>query len=164
MHTGTHIDMPSHMLSDDRLAAAFKPEMFIGRGVLLDVRNQNPIGMSKGYEDSVKKDDIVLLYTGFDIWYKKPDMYFKKHPVIDEALAGFLIESGIKMIGLDMPAPDHPPFTVHKMLLEAGIFVLENLTGLDKLEGAGEFEVIALPLRIEAEASLVRAVARILKC
>ena len=35
MHTGTHIDMPSHMLSDDRLAAAFKPEMFIGRGVLL---------------------------------------------------------------------------------------------------------------------------------
>ena len=91
---------------------------------------------------------------------KNPDIYFERHPTVDETLADFLIASEIKMLGLDMPAPDHPPFSVHKKLLTAGIFILENLTGLERLNGVGEFEVIALPLKIEAEASLVRAVAR----
>ena len=142
MHTGTHIDMPSHMIADDRLAERFEPELFIGSGVLLDVRNQNPIGMRKDYEKRIKKGDIVLLYTGFDKWYKNPDIYFERHPTVDETLADFLIASEIKMLGLDMPAPDHPPFSVHKKLLTAGIFILENLTGLERLNGVGEFEVL----------------------
>ena len=46
MHTGTYIDMPSHMIADDRLAERFEPELYWS-GVLLDVRNQNPIGRGK---------------------------------------------------------------------------------------------------------------------
>lgn len=161
LHTGTHIDMPSHMTADDRPVSAFDPGCFAGRGVMLDVRDQAVICMKKDYEGSIKKGDVVLLYTGFGSRYDTPGVYFGSHPSVDPALAEFLISAEIRMLGMDMPAPDHPPYTAHKLLLSAGIFLLENLTGLERLIGIRDFEVIALPLRIDAEASPVRAVARL---
>jgi kynurenine formamidase len=67
------------------------------------------------------------------------------------------------MLGMDMPAPDYFPFDFHKELLTNGIFLLENLTNLQELLGVNDFEVIALPLKIAAEASFVRAVCRIME-
>lgn len=63
---------------------------------------------------------------------------------------------------MDMPAPDYPLFTYHKALLSNEIFVLENITNLQELLRVSEFEVIALPLKISAEASFVRAICRII--
>lgn len=60
-----------------------------------------------------------------------------------------------------MPAPDYPPFTFHKALLSNDIFVLENLTNLGSLLDKPNFEVMAFPLKISAEASFVRAVCQI---
>jgi kynurenine formamidase len=64
------------------------------------------------------------------------------------------------MIGVDMSSPDFPPFQVHKLLLGNGIFIMENMTSLKELIGIKEYEVFAQPLKIDAEASLVRASAR----
>ena len=38
MHIGTHIDGPMHLTSDRRMIAELPPEMFAGKGVLIDVR------------------------------------------------------------------------------------------------------------------------------
>ena len=59
---------------------------------------------------------------------------------------------------MDMPDPDYPPYKYHKKFLKAGILILENLTNLQNLIGIDDFEVLALPLKIHAEASFVRAV------
>ncbi|HEU4557198.1 MAG TPA: hypothetical protein VFS20_05085, partial [Longimicrobium sp.] len=60
----------------------------------------------------------------------------------------------------DAPSPDPVDahdLPVHRVLLGAGVAILENLM-LDGIE-PGEFELIALPLRLaEADASPVRAV------
>ena len=69
------------------------------------------------------------------------------------------IENNIKMIGFDMPSPDRFPFESHKILLKNEIFILENLCNIEKLLNAKEFKIAAFPLKIEAEGSLVRAVA-----
>ena len=47
---------------------------------------------------------------------------------------------------------------MHKRLLAAGVPMVENLTNLAALRGR-RFDFAALPLKISAEASLVRAVA-----
>ena len=160
LHTGTHLDMPMHLLDDGRTAADFPADRFIGRGVLLDVRGQNPIHMDARYEDIMKRDDVVLLYTGFDERYFQEE-YFACHPVVSGELCDFLISQKIKLLGMDIPAPDFAPFAIHKALLSNDIFLLENLTNLSSLLDIPEFEVIALPLKIAAEASFTRAVCRI---
>lgn len=160
LHTGTHIDMPMHLIDDNRTAADFPVNNFIGKGVLLDVRGEDEITMKRQYENLIFKESIVLLYTGFDKFYFE-EKYFSAHPVVSDEFAGFLISKNIKMLGLDIPAPDYPPFQIHKALLTANICIMENLTNLQRLADEETFEVIAFPLKISAEASFVRAVCRI---
>lgn len=160
LHTGTHIDLPMHLLNDNRVAADFALDSFVGKGILFDVRSENLISMKPCYREMVTDGCVVLLYTGFDKHYRTEE-YFTHYPAVSNELADFLVSRKIKMLGMDMPAPDYPPFTIHKVLLANDIFILENLTNLHSLIDIDSFEVIAFPLKISAEASFVRAVCRI---
>lgn len=160
MHVGTHIDAPSHLLNKDRFICDYPVEKFIGNGCLLDVRNEEIIKLKDEYLDKVQEGDIVLLYTGYDEFFGT-DKYFENHPIVDEKLAQFFVDRGVKLIGIDMLSPDQYPFKVHHKLLENDILIIENLRNLKKLEGVKRFEVMAFPLNIRAEASLTRVVARI---
>lgn len=163
MHVGTHIDAPRHFLNSDKYIKDFQLEQFIGNGCLLDVRGESVISLKKEYYNLVQENDMVLLYTGFDSLFGKVDYYenFNNHPIVDIELANFFVEKNIKLLGMDMPKPDNYPFEIHKLLLSNDIFIMENLTNLQKLLGISSFEVIAFPLKIEAEASIVRAAAKI---
>lgn len=160
LHTGTHVDLPMHLINDNRVVADFALENFVGKGVLLDVRGENPISMKINYNEIISEGCVVLLYTGFDKYYNDKE-YFTHHPTVSNELADFLLSKKIKMLGMDMPAPDYPPFTFHKALLSSDIFVLENVTNLQELLDVNNFEVMAFPLKLSAEASFVRAVCRI---
>ncbi len=65
------------------------------------------------------------------------------------------------MIGLDWASPDHEPYPMHQILLRNNILILENLTNLNLLLSEPVFEIFAFPLKINADSSLVRVVARI---
>ena len=54
---------------------------------------------------------------------------------------------------------DNHEYNIHKKLFENEIFILENLTNLNKLLYNEEIQVFAQPLKIQGEASLVRAIA-----
>ena len=160
LHACTHLDVPAHMLPDNRTVADFSAESFIGRGVLLDVRGETELKPKPGYGNLIKGGDMVLLYTGGDEKYGKTE-YFTQHPIISADLCRFFVDKKIKLLGMDTPSPDRTPFEAHKILLESGVFILENLTNLHELIGIKSFELIALPLKIKAEASPVRAVCRV---
>jgi kynurenine formamidase len=160
LHAGTHIDAPLHLVPNGCSIAGLPLGCFVGNGVLLDVRGENPIKTKPQYHDKINPNDIVILFTGFDKHYGT-DKYYTHHPVVAPELADFLISKKIRMLGFDTPSPDNPPFNVHKALLKNNIYLLENLTNLNNLLNVNNFEVIALPLKITAEASFVRAICRI---
>lgn len=156
-HTGTHVDAPMHLTADSRTIGSFPLDRFHGRGVLLDVRGQDVIDMKPIYDQVIKPGDCVLLFTGHDKKFHETD-YFTDYPYITAAFAAFLADRGINMLGLDTPSPDRPPYTLHKQLLERGVMILENLTNLESLISVLSFHIMALPLKLAAEASFVRAV------
>jgi len=161
MHSGTHIDSPMHLTDSKEYICEYPPESFIGEGCIIDVRNRPVIKLKKEYETKIKEGCILLLYTGM---YHKfgTEEYFNTHPVVDMEFAQFMVERKIKILGMDTPSPDKPPFSVHKLLLKSKIFILENLTNMEELLEAKKFEVIALPLKIKADSSISRVVARII--
>ena len=161
LHAGTHIDCLMHLLKSERTMAEYSLECFMGQGCMIDARGESEIDYKTEYDDKISRGDIVLIFTGSDEFYGS-EHYYNKHPSITEKLARFLVTREIKMLGVDMPSPDFPPFPVHKLLLSKGIFVLENLTNLVQLINIEPFEVFAAPLKISAEASLTRAFARCL--
>ena len=152
LHAGTHIDMPSHFSADERTASDLPLSCFI-----------TPARVFRPGDDMscIREGEAVLIATGWDRHLGAPD-YFTAHPVVSEAVASLLISKNIRILGLDTPSPDLPPFAVHRRLSEAGIFLAENLRGLCPLyEAAREqvFTFYAVPLKISAEASPIRAFA-----
>jgi len=160
MHAGTHIDTPMHLTNSETFIDEINLDNFIGKGCLLDVRNENVIEYKEEYSNMVSENDIVLLYTNYSDKYGTEE-YFTKHPIIDKGLADFFIEKKIKMLGLDLPSPDRYPFKIHKMLFNHDILIIENMTNMTELLPVKSFEIIAFPLKIRAEASMVRVVAKV---
>jgi kynurenine formamidase len=161
MHSGTHIDSPMHLTDCKKYISELPLESFIASGCILDVRNQPMIKFKAEYDALVKENSIVLLYTGFDIYYGTRE-YYESHPCMDMELCKFLIEKNVKMVGMDIPSPDRYTFEIHKLLFKNNIYVLENLKNLHQLISIDRFEVIAFPLKIKADSSMTRAVARII--
>lgn len=160
MHAGTHLDSPMHLLPSNVYLTEQPLQSFIGSGCLLDVRDQPLIFWKPEYERLVTPGGIVLLYTGHDRHYGS-ERYYLDRPCVDASFCSFLLRKRIKVLGMDLPSPDQPPFPVHKQLLASGVYILENLTNLGQLLGPESFEVIALPLKLRADSSPTRAVARV---
>jgi kynurenine formamidase len=164
-HTGTHIDLPSHILPDKMLPDVFTVEQFAGSGIALDVRGSTggliSVDMLMPYSALIRECEFLLLCSGWSRYWGTSD-YFDRYPVLSiEAarwLAGFRLKGlGVDMISVDVA--DSADFPVHKILLQKGIVLIENLTGLSSLFHQN-FMFCCFPLKIaEAEASPVRAVA-----
>ena len=157
-HVGTHMDGPSHMLSGEKNIDEISLDRFSGRGVCIRVDN-NQFDIEKIKQVHIQEGDIVLFHTGMSDKYYLPE-YFNSYPDIPESVANYLVQKKIKIIGVDMCSPDHPPFPIHKILLKNNILIIENLANLKSLVGK-EFKIYAFPLKVSLDGSPVRVVAEI---
>ena len=161
MHVGTHMDAPLHMLKDGKRLSQYPPEHFFGKGHLIDARGQKLMDAPLLRGKLIEKGDIVFIFTGFYKKFGNPE-YYESYPEISEELALKMIELGVKIVGMDTPSPDRPPFAIHKLLFKNDILIIENLTNLEELLAHPQFDVIALPAKFDIEAAPVRVVAQVL--
>jgi kynurenine formamidase len=158
MHTGTHIDAPFHIKNDSISIDKFPVELFSGSAVVIDVRGLARIVMQPGWEVLFRKHKVVLFLTGYSREWGMEKYYFD-YPEFDSEIADALVTCGVRIAGFDSPSPDKAPFAFHTIFLKDERFLVENLTNLDKLAGKNDITFMAFPLKIMAEASLIRAVA-----
>ncbi len=161
MHVGTHMDGPLHMMPGGRKLSEMPIEKFVANGHLIDARGQSEIGAELLENKNIQKGDCVLFYTGFRQKFREPS-FFTDHPDLTEECARKLIELGVKFIGLDAPSPDKAPYGIHRILLNEEILIIEAMDNLSELVGVEKFEVVALPVKFEADSAPVRVVARLL--
>jgi len=163
MHVGTHMDAPFHMVEGGAIISEFPVDHFRGRGVLVDARGIMQIDIEILDNIDIQKDDIVLVWTDWDKKYRQ-DSYFENWPVFTSEFAQALVEKKIKLVGMDTAGPDmDDTFPAHKILLPNNVLIIENMTGLEQLEGHKNFTVHAYPVKYESDAAPVRVVAEIEK-
>jgi kynurenine formamidase len=160
MHIGTHMDAPWHMIAAGAKMSEIPVTQFFGRGVLVDACSAQTVEAARLDGVGLNKGDIVLVMTGWSARFRSPD-YYGDFPTIEPAFAERLVAAQVSILGLDTPSPDRPPFAVHKILLSRNILIIENLTGLDALAGAGAFDVSAAPAKFDWDAAPVRVVAHL---
>jgi kynurenine formamidase len=160
MHVGTHLDGPMHLTNSNTFIAELPLESFTGKGIVIDIRDQDILGITEVISSPIKPGDIVLFYSGCDKFFGE-NGYYTNCPVFDEKLVHYLVEQKVKIIGIDWPSPDQEPYPMHQILLKNNILILENLTNLDLILHEPDIEIFAFPLKINADSSIVRAVARI---
>ena len=167
LHTGTHIDAPYHYIHNGKKVSDLEINNLIGKASILKTNNENNKnnGNNEIINKSIKIKDIKLknplekiaiLNTG---WYNhwEKDSYFNESHYISKELAKFLIENEILGIAIDTPSVDKVDQShIHKLFLKNNIWIVENLTNMDKLKEDKCYSYF-IPINIEAEASFVRA-------
>ena len=168
-HMGTHVDAPRHFVPGGQTIDQVPLDLFVGPATVVDFTRATPLQEMQvsDFEKQVgdrRVDRLIMRFDWSDHWGTL--RYYSEQPFISEAAARWLVDRGVRLLGMDTPQADSPKngrgserdSPVHKILLGAGVIKLEYMTNLREL-GVSEFELIALPLKIkEADGSPVRCV------
>ncbi len=161
-NTGTYLDVPFHRFADGHDLAGLDPSRVVDvPGVLVDVGDAVAIGA-----DLLPGGDLtgmaVLVRTGWDARWGTASYGEAGNPHLTEAGARALARAGAAVVGIDsvnIDAMADGARPAHTVLLEAGIPVVEHLSGLERLAGTS-FRFTALPPAIVGMGTFpVRAVA-----
>ena len=164
-HTGTHIDAHAHMLPGAVTLDRLPIDHFVGLARVLDVSSLagREIGVDflEARAAELEAAEFVLFHTGWSLLWNE-ESYFSGFPVLSLDAARWLCRRGLKGVGFDAMSADPvgvPLFVNHLAFFQAGMIIIENLTGLAPLIGR-PFRFSCLPLKLEqADGSPVRAVA-----
>jgi kynurenine formamidase len=187
-HSGTHVDAPHHYGpaadgSDARGIDEVPLRWCIGDGVRLDLRHRGSgEGITRADVEAeldrvghrLRPYDVVLVWTGTSAHYESPG-YDRLHPGLRRDATEFLVDSGVRLIGIDAWGLDRP-FDVmvaearagdRSQLWESHILgrrkeyaQIEKLCNLELLLRPTGFTVFALPVKLErASAGWARVVA-----
>ncbi len=162
-HIGTHVDAPRHWLPDGRDVSALDLNLLVDPAVVLHLGGRPDL-------EEITVADLAaaitaptaprwLLATGWDRMYGTCD-YFTAYPSLAPDAAAWLLERGVRLLGVDMPSLSRRDnVAVHQTLLGGGVIIFEGLCGLTALASRVEM-LCGLPPRVQgADGAPVRAVA-----
>ena len=164
----THIEAPAYLMSDGMTLDQFEPGSFVRDAVLLDLthlESRQPIddehleAAEEGAGLALREGEVVIVRTGWEKFAGRED-YWSSHRALSENGAEYLEFKRVVGVAVDTASVDQPgnrTLLVHSILMRSGIFVIENLCNLGKIDQP-RFRLIALPPRIRAAVSFVRAV------
>lgn len=164
-NTGTHIDAPGHIDKSLKMVDSIPLTKLVVPAYVIDVSTK----ITDDYRISVKDieafekkhgaipaDCLVIGYTGWSKRWEEHQQYTNRDDVGKMHFPGFSIEAAqllinrkIAGIAIDTFSPDGGDETVpiHKMILKANLYIIENIMNVDLLPPTGAF-VIALPIKI----------------
>jgi kynurenine formamidase len=163
LHTGTHMDAPYHFFDSAQTIDRVPLERCVSSACLIDLCGAVSAGWIRSehlapHQEALRQAPTAVLCTGWSEHWGTPH-YFSDHPCLTADAAQLLLDCGVQLVGVDMPSVDRTPYPAHRILLGAGVLIVENLTNLAAI-GAGRFQLLVLPLKLAGrDGSPVRAVA-----
>lgn len=161
VHCGTHVDAPLHFVSEGESIGEIGLAPLIGPAVVVEVKDSQVIDASALEGASIPTGtERLLLRTRnsddpeFRTWPFRPD-----YAALSLDAAYWLVEAGVRLVGIDYLSIQlfHDPPDTHRVILGAGICILENLA-LSHV-APGTYDLMCLPLSLAgAEAAPARAV------
>jgi arylformamidase len=149
-NTGTYLDSPFHRYADgDDLAA-----LTLNQLANLDCVVARVVPTARSidrlpFSERDVRGKAVLVQTNWDRHWRT-DQYFEQHPFLTGKLAQWLVDAGVRLVGIDsynIDSVDGGERPVHSTLLKHDIPIVEHLTGLGRApESGGKF--FAVPPKV----------------
>ena len=161
-HTGTHLDAPRHFFAEGLTIDGLDLHVLMGPARVcafpqvtthLTADDLRPLGLA-----GTKR--LLLQTPNAALWQKTG--FQTNYVALTESAAYLLVEMGVQLVGIDylsVDAFERQDFPVHRILLGAGVLILE---GLDlRAVPPGDYELLALPLLLQhGDGAPVRAILR----
>jgi len=161
VHTGTHVDAPSHFLKGGTGVDALSLEAMIGPARVIEILETAAIGEAELSGRGIERGDRILLKTSNSARCWNSDVFVPDFAHLTLDGADYLARLGVRTIGIDylsIGLGDEGP-AVHRALLGAQILIVEglNLSGVEP----GEYDLVCLPIKIrDGDGAPARAVVK----
>ena len=147
LHTGSHVDFTRHVQEDGETAVDVPLDRVFGEAVVVDLSHVGPnheitVADLEAHAPEIRPGDIVLVRTDWTTkeWGNFPT-YYMESPYCSPQAAQWMIDRGAKAVGFDcfseycarLPDFTSEDFAMHRVILGAGVVIMEGLTNLAAL-------------------------------
>lgn len=175
--TGTHIDAPAHCIAGGRSVTDLDVNELLAPCVVINVSEKShesyvislqDVENFEGKYGLIPRESFVIFWTGWDRYWEQPGKYRNNlfFPSISLEAADFLLaKRNIAGLGIDTLSPDNPAngYPVHKIVLGANKYIVENIANARSLPPVGSYS-LALPMKVKnGTEAPVRMVGLVLK-
>lgn len=158
-HTGTHIDAPRHFIPGGETVDMISLDHLNGPATVVDLSDvgaRTEVGVRE-LQARIAGRPVERLLVRFD-WdlHLNSSRYYSDHPFFSSETCRWIVQQGGRVLALDTPQPDNPEHgrsndidaPNHKILLGAGVILVEYLVGIRALRSS-EVDLIVAPLKIK---------------
>jgi arylformamidase len=149
-HTGTHIDAPYHFIESGRKLEEIPLDVLVGAATVVQIAGVPSITRAH-LAGLVWKDVARVLFKTDNSEHWNDGAFFEKFVFLEPDAAEFLVEQGVRVVGIDYLSIDqyksakHP---THFVLLRRNVVIIEGLN-LSRVS-PGRYQMAALPLRLQS--------------
>jgi arylformamidase len=151
VHIATHVDAPDHFLGNGITVDEIALELLIGPALVVEVPNTPLIVADDLANLQIPGGTKRILFktANSEFWKESKHSFQEGFIALGSDAAKILVEMGVQVIGVDYlsVAAFNDPVPTHKILLEAGILIIEGLD-LSKIS-PGTYKLYCLPLKIK---------------
>lgn len=148
LHTGTHIDMPLHMIENGKDSSEFDVSKVNGKSFVVDLSQSEVSAIAEEdlvvFDTELDQVEIVLLKTKNSL----SDDFVDAFDYLSVSGAKYLVRKNIKAVGIDALGIERGSknHETHKVLMHEDIYIIEGLK-LDSVS-QGLYTLHCLPMRI----------------
>ena len=157
LHTGSHVDFTRHVQANGETAVDVALDRVCGEALVVDLsfaeaNHKITVADLEAHAPEIHQGDIVLVRTDWTEkhWGNFPT-YYLESPYCSPEAAQWLIDKGAKAIGFDcfseycarLPDFTSEEFIIHKIILENGALLMQQMTNLSQLPAPGRFQFFA---------------------
>ena len=150
VHVGTHIDAPIHFVEGGATVDAIPLKSLLGRAYVVDLRKADMLDAAALESARIPPRTRRLLFKtrNSELWISGESSFQKDFVAVDVSGAEWLVKKGVKLVGVGYlsVAPFNDGGPTHRILLEAGVVVVEglNLARVSK----GRYTLYCLPVKL----------------
>ena len=149
VHTGTHIDAPVHFIHQAAGVDEMPLDATMGPARVIEITDPREITADELRGHSLRSGERVLFRTSNSPRCWLADSFVEDFVYIGEQAAEHLAETRVRTVGVDylsVGGYHADGAKIHRILLSAGIWIIE---GLDlSAVRAGRYEMICLPVKL----------------
>lgn len=148
-HTGTHIDAPAHFIASGPGIDELPLSTAIGRAMVIEIEDTDMVTPGELVMHEIQVGERVLFKTRNSSRCRQSDSFIEDYVSLSAEAAKYLVDCGVRMVGIDYLSVDgfkNDGLEIHRLLLEAGIWIIEGLDLSQVKQGA--YLLVCLPLRI----------------
>jgi arylformamidase len=150
-HAGTHVDAPAHFVPGAAGVDVMDLNLLVGPSLVVHCLEVDVIstGVLESLSIPAGTERVLFRTRNSNIWARNEQAFDENYVGVTRDGAQWLIEHGIRLVGVDYfaVAPFDDLVVPHQILLGAGMIVVEGLD-LSRI-APGIYRLVCLPLKIE---------------